>query len=81
MSDVPIFDTTGATTFDDLRCRISQLEDALRKCYRKHHICEDSYYSCPKSGDCPRDAFIGDPVCTCGADAMNAVIDAALSGG
>jgi hypothetical protein len=56
--------------------RGQDLEAALRSLRRAHYVCEDCWYSCPKSGECCRDD-VGD-WCTCGADEANATIDQAL---
>ena len=45
---------------------------------RKHYYCEDSWYSCPKHPDgCANDGL--GPDCNCGADQINAEVDAILS--
>ena len=56
---------------------IERLRFALIAAKRVHYVCDDCFYSCPKSGECcDNDA---DPNrCTCGADAHNAKIDEAL---
>jgi len=48
---------------------------ALEQVRRSHTVCDDCWYSCPASGECCRSGARG---CDCGADAANAVIDAAL---
>lgn len=54
-----------------------RLRNALEGARRKHTDCEDSWYSCPKSPDgCSNDG-VGHE-CNCGADRVNAMIDAAL---
>jgi hypothetical protein len=52
------------------------LRDTLQSLRRSHYICDDCWYSCPKSGECCNDA--ADGKCNCGADEHNAKIDAAL---
>jgi hypothetical protein len=54
-----------------LRAQIEQLLTDLRLA---HHVSEDCWYSCPKSGESCREAA-GD-VCLCGADMHNAKLDA-----
>ena len=45
---------------------------------RKHYYCEDGWYSCPKNPDgCANDGM--GPDCNCGADQINAEVDAILS--
>ena len=58
---------------------IKALREALESLRQPHHICEDCWYSCPKSseGCCNK----SDEGCTCGADIINAKIDAALGKG
>lgn len=57
------------------RAERDKLRAALEASRIPHHICDDSWFSCPKSDD-------GEPdkqcECNCGADAHNARIDAAL---
>ncbi len=58
--------------------QIRTLRNALIAVKIPHHVCEDCWYSCPKSGACCDDT--ADPTeCTCGADAHNAKIDEALN--
>ncbi len=44
----------------------------LEKLRLDHYICEDSWYSCPKSGDSCNEYFNG---CNCGADKHNKILD------
>ena len=45
---------------------------------RRHYYCEDPWYSCPKHPDgCANDG-VG-PDCDCGADQINAEVDAILA--
>ncbi len=37
-----------------------------------HHMCEDSWYSCPKSEEGCSDDRWSDGTCTCGADELTA---------
>lgn len=60
----------------DPAAAIKQARETLTKLKRKHSTCEDSWYSCPASGDCIRDGHGGK--CDCGADQDNAMIDEAL---
>ena len=66
---------------EDLRDLIRAVRDqqaALQAAKEAHLICEDCWYSCPKSGECCDDA--ADPeLCKCGADEHNAAIDATLA--
>ena len=52
--------------------------EALKKSRRSHHYCEDGWYSCPKSDDGCANQHEGTE-CNCGADEVNAVIDAAIA--
>lgn len=65
----------------DLIDRIDRLEWALIKLITKHHVCEDSWYSCVVTDDngnryegCTQD-------CTCGADGHNEFIGNILKEG
>lgn len=60
------------------REREAPLREALEKMRRPHYACEDSFYSCPKTGECSDDHAGNE--CNCGADIANAEIDRALSG-
>lgn len=52
--------------------------EALENNKRKHHYCEDTWYSCPKHEDgCANDS-VGDE-CNCGADEENAEIDKTIA--
>lgn len=55
-----------------------RLRKALEQCRQTHTICTDGWFSCPKSEEGCLDERKGDD-CTCGADATNAIIDAALN--
>ncbi len=57
---------------------IARLRAYLEAARRSHYVCEDCWYSCPKSGSCCNDE-IDRTKCNCGADAHNAKIDEALS--
>jgi len=51
-------------------------DDAMRdlaEARQPHLVCEDFWYSCPKSGDCANDAA-GD-ACRCGAEHQNEALD------
>lgn len=54
-----------------------KLREKLELLRLKHYVCDDCWYSCPKSGECcnnePKD------YCNCGADSHNAVIDEILT--
>lgn len=52
--------------------------EALEEAKRTHYYCEDSFYSCPKHPEGCGDDNAGID-CNCGADAVNTVIDRALS--
>lgn len=53
----------------------AELLNSLR---RSHLVVDgDCWFSCPKSGECCNEVL--KDVCTCGADAHNARIDAALA--
>ena len=58
--------------------RIDLLRAALEAAKIPHYVCDDCFYSCPKSGQCCNND--ADPTtCYCGADAHNAKIDEALA--
>lgn len=54
------------------------LTTTLPRLRRPHLVEGDCWYSCPKSGDCCDDERDTNH-CDCGADAHNAIIDAALA--
>ena len=56
---------------------IARLRAALEAAKIPHYVCEDCFYSCPKSGECCNEE--ADGKCWCGADAHNAKIDEALN--
>lgn len=54
------------------------LRDELEKLYLPHMVCDDCWFSCPKSGD---GNYCGDAPadrCNCGADEHNAILDRVL---
>ena len=56
---------------------ITDLLDELKKVRRSHTVCEDTWYSCPKTED-----YIGNEdkdYCACGADRVNASIDTIIN--
>ena len=59
--------------------QIRKLRDALIAAKRPHYVCEDCFYSCPKSGECCNEDERSRNRCNCGADAHNAKIDEALN--
>ena len=59
---------------------VERLREALTKLRVEHLYVDDCWYSCPKSIEGCCDDSKGDD-CNCGADAHNAVIDAALGSG
>lgn len=56
---------------------VQMLRAALEAARIPHTICDDCWYSCPKSGECCNEELPKDK-CTCGADTHNAAIAAAL---
>jgi hypothetical protein len=69
----------SADLMHEAAAEIERLRAALSGLKRPHLSCEDCWYSCPKSEDgCCNDSIPKDE-CTCGADAHNARIDAALA--
>ena len=56
---------------------IARLRAALEAAKIPHYVCDDCFYSCPKSGECCDDTA-DQTKCNCGADAHNAKIDEAL---
>lgn len=81
---VPVGAEQGTGPYDamkgevkSLRAKLTDAARTLQALRRAHYVLEeDCYYSCPASGRCCRDDA-GDK-CTCGADEVNAKIDAAL---
>lgn len=65
------------SSFFALKEQRDELLSVLNKLRIDHYQCEDGYYSCPKSGDCPNSNPNDD--CNCGADDHNAVIDATIA--
>ena len=60
----------------ELLWKIGVLKTALGSLRRNHEVCEDGFYSCPKA-----EGYLGfekEKVCFCGADEINALIDATL---
>ncbi|KKM80556.1 hypothetical protein LCGC14_1338630 [marine sediment metagenome] len=56
--------------------RTKDLEEAFEKLRRTHMVCEDGWYSCPKT-----DNYIGpedEDYCGCGADRANQIISELL---
>jgi hypothetical protein len=49
----------------------------LESLRRPHLVCDDSWYSCPASGDCSNESASTE--CACGADRTNKIIDEALT--
>jgi len=53
------------------------LREKLEELRRPHYVCDDCWYSCPKSGE----EYCGNENpdrCTCGADEHNSIIDEIL---
>ena len=70
----------SGTTFylaSDADTEIRRLREALDKSRRTHYICEDPWYSCPKSEKGCINEGQGDE-CNCGADKWNAYVDSVL---
>jgi hypothetical protein len=61
----------------DADAEIERLRAALTAAKVSHHICDDCWYSCPKSSEGCCDEREKD--CNCGAEKHNAAIDSALS--
>lgn len=57
---------------------IGELRLLLAESKRAHYVCEDCWYSCPKSGECCDERQVE---CNCGAEAWNAKVDALLNKG
>lgn len=53
------------------------LREKLESLRLSHYICEDCFYSCPKSGECCNDSERDGP-CNCGADRRNSIVDEIL---
>lgn len=78
----------GEAAWDDVQFLLAIIDRqtaALESLRRPHHDCvEDCWYSCPLALDengqseCCNDDVVLRGKCTCGADAANALIDAAL---
>lgn len=54
--------------------RLSELIPELEALKLPHHVCEDGWYSCPKSGECYNDS-VDTSRCNCGADEHNQKVD------
>lgn len=52
---------------------VEAAREAEKQLRRRHHVCEDSWYSCPASGDCINEQ--AGKECWCGADKDNAMAD------
>jgi len=63
---------------DDVDAEVQRLRELLVASKRSHYVCEDCWYSCPKSGECCNE-FRKQDECDCGADEWNAKVDTALS--
>ena len=57
---------------------MKQALEALESSRQTHHYCEDTWYSCPKHEEGCANEAEGDE-CNCGAEEVNAVIDAAIT--
>ena len=57
---------------------IDRLRAFISASKRKHHECEDRWYSCQKAEDGYEKAK--DAICSCGADAYNGSVDKVLKG-
>jgi len=55
----------------------ARLRKAIKSLRREHVECDDPWHSCPKSDEGCANEGEGDD-CTCGADAVNAIIDAVV---
>jgi hypothetical protein len=53
------------------------LREKMELLRQSHYVCDDCWYSCPKSGQCCNDTSPHD-YCNCGADRHNAIIDEIL---
>lgn len=63
---------------EQLRAHNAALTAMLIKAKRGHYSCDDGYYSCPLSTDGCDDDRKEAGVCDCGADSLNAEIDAVI---
>jgi len=54
------------------------LREKLESLYVSHYVCDDCWYSCPKTDQCCNDQNPKD-CCNCGADKHNAVVDEILA--
>lgn len=78
---LPVDPAALVDRFEALFATIARLREALKAARIQHLVVEaDCWFSCPKSGECCNHALPEDR-CTCGADAHNAAIDAALQPG
>jgi hypothetical protein len=69
--------------YDQLERGVYYLRNVLKSLRKvKHYLCEDGWYSCPKSESYLGDEYESVPIekrpCFCGMDKTNAKIDAAL---
>jgi hypothetical protein len=56
------------------------LRERMEELRRGHYVCDDCWYSCPKSGECCNCNYDNSkpPECNCGADKHNEIIDKIL---
>jgi hypothetical protein len=57
--------------------KLSDIIENIRALKIKHYTCEDTYYSCPMSGECSNE--FADEACDCNADDHNARVDQIIS--
>ena len=65
----------SAVNIMDAIARIEELKLFIESLRKGHHMCEDPFYSCPKSKDFQETE---EAKCDCGADCINAEIDRIL---
>ena len=66
--------------YADWKAEREKLIGALDKYgHRLHYFCEDCWYSCPKAEDGCCNDLVPKDKCTCGADTVNAAVDAVLA--
>lgn len=59
---------------EELRAKLDNITAQLSDLKIRHHVCDDCWYSCPKSSEgCCDDS---QSYCNCGADEHNARVDA-----
>jgi hypothetical protein len=71
---------TPSQRITELEAENARLRAALQKAKQSHYYCEDTWYSCPLAVDGCANEFVPKDKCNCGAEELNAEIDALCGG-